>query len=702
MYSFLVTTARGLDELLQKEVQSLLPEHTISQKPGQVRFDGELVDAYTVCLWSRLANRVLLELDACEVKDADDLYQLAMSIDWLSHFSVQNSFVIDFLGTNRVINNSQFGALKVKDAIADQFNQRVGSRPNISKQDPDIRIQCRLHRDKLTIYIDLSGKSLHQRYYRKDTGRAPLKEHVAAAILMRSGWTEDMQQPLIDPMCGSGTVIIEAALMATNTAPALKRNHWGFTEWKGHQAELWYDLVAKAHDAQTTTTSRFFANDIDGRLMRIARVNAADAKVESLIQFSHNNALNMVSPVQQTGYMVSNPPYGERLNDITDLLPMFAEWGVHLKKTFKDWKVSLLTSNREVLKELRLVSDKHYKLMNGKLECQLVNYRLDEKNCEVWNPGNEMPDNDFANRLKKNKTKLKKWLKNANTDCYRVYDADLPEYNAAVDIYGDFVVLQEYAAPKEIDPAKTKKRLQEMLRSLAPVLQVPNHNVVLKVREQKRGKAQYEKLATQANIFTVQENGAQFEVNLSDYLDTGLFLDHRDTRKLIQTKAKDKHVLNLFAYTGSVSVHAALGGAASVTTVDMSNTYLDWAKRNFTLNKLRGPYQFVQADCLQWIAEHQQGYDLLFIDPPSFSNSKRMSDTWDVQRDHVTLLRNALKCLNPGGEIIFSNNLRQFKMDITALQELGLTVENISAKTLPEDYKRNPKIHNCWLLKHDN
>lgn len=699
MHRFLVTTSRGLDELLAKEISTITPHLTLTQRPGQVQFDGELVDAYTICLWSRLANRVMLELNTASVDSAEDIYNAVNDVEWLNHFSVQNSFVVDFVGTNRVINNSQFGALKVKDAIVDQFNQRVGSRPNVSKQDPDIRIQARVNREKFAVYFDLSGNSLHQRYYRKSTGRAPLKEHVASAILMRSGWTETMDTPLLDPMCGSGTIVIEAALMATNTAPALKRNVWGFSNWKQHNEDTWRSLVEDAHNAQITTDCRFFANDFDGRMMRIARANAVDAKVEHLIQFSSNNAIEQRNPITGHGHIVSNPPYGERLSDITELLPLFADWGKQLKAEFRDWKLALLTSNREVLKELKLVASKQYKLMNGKLDCQLVNYLLDEDNCKVWEQVSEIPNNDFANRLKKNQTRLKKWLKNANTDCYRLYDADLPEYNAAVDIYGDHVVLQEYAAPKQIDPAKTKKRLQEMLRSLAPVLQVPPQNVILKVREQQKGKNQYEKLATVSKVLTVTENAASFEVNLTDYLDTGLFLDHRSTRLKVQQMTKDKDVLNLFAYTGSVSVHAALGGASSVTTVDMSHTYLDWAKRNFLINKLRGPYQFVQADCLQWIAEHNQQYDFIFVDPPSFSNSKRMTGTWDVQRDHIKLLKDALSCLKPNGTILFSNNLRQFKMDVETLKEMGITVENISQQTLPEDFKRNPRIHNCWLLK---
>ncbi len=333
--------------------------------------------------------------------------------------------------------------------------------------------------------------------------------------------------------------------------------------------------------------------------------------------------------------------------------------------------------------------------MNGKLECKLVNYQLDANNCQQFG---DSQDNDFANRLKKNLKKLKPWLKKQDTNCYRIYDADLPEYNVAIDVYDDCLVVQEYAPPKTIDTEKARRRLQEVLLYLPAVTGVPAKQIMLKVREQKKGKQQYEKVNTTGNRKVVWENGAKLYVNLTDYLDTGLFLDHRITRQKVRQMAKGRDVLNLFSYTGSVSVAAALGGARSVTTVDMSNTYINWAKDNFKLNKLNGAYHFVQSDCLQWLVGHNGKYDLIFVDPPSFSNSKRMDTTWDVQRDHVILLTQVRRCLNPGGTIVFSNNKRGFKLDHDAMAELGLAVENISAQTIPQDFARHSNIHQCYVL----
>lgn len=696
VFEFLITTSRGIDELLLEELRTLLPDQTFNVRPGQVYFDGSIQDAYQICLWSRLANRVLLKVSEGKIDSAEDLYDIVSKVQWSTHFSLEQTFVVDFNGTNRTINNTQFGSLKIKDAIVDQFSELFEQRPSVSKTAPDIRIQGRVHNETASIFIDLSGKSLHQRYYRQHTGQAPLKEHLACAMLMRSGWTKTPEKTLFDPMCGSGTIAIEAAMIAANIAPGLKRQLWGFTNWIQHDQALWESLVEKAHESQVQPQGLIAANDNDKRVLNHAKQNADSASVFDFITFFNSDATKLQID-SAPGMMVSNPPYGERLSELTELLPVFQDWGTHLKQHFSGWKMSLLTSNRDLFRQLKIVAKKQYKLMNGPIECLLVNYDMDEKNCEVRTV--EHIGGDFSNRLTKNLKKLQRWINQQNTDCYRIYDADLPEYNVAIDKYADWLVVQEYSAPKDVPEQKARKRLHEVLVSLPAVTGVPANNIVVKTRKQQKGSSQYQKVDQRKQQITVNENGAKFIVNLTDYLDTGLFLDHRITRQKMQRLAKNKTVLNLFAYTGSVTVHAGLGGARSVTTVDMSKTYIDWSKENVQLNNLKGAYEFVQADCLTWIARHTQQYDLIFIDPPSFSNSKRMSETWDVQRDYLTLLTNAHKCLSPDGVIVFSNNLRTFKLDIQAVESLGMSVTDITQETIPEDFKRNAKIHHCWTLK---
>lgn len=310
----------------------------------------------------------------------------------------------------------------------------------------------------------------------------------------------------------------------------------------------------------------------------------------------------------------------------------------------------------------------------------------------------------FANRLAKNLKHLSRWLKRDDIHCYRLYDADIPEFALAVDVYDCVdgvrrVHVQEYEAPRHVDPQKAQQRLDAALRVIPTVLSVAADQLYLKVRRQQKGKAQYEKLAATGRFYEVLEHGRRFLVNFDDYLDTGLFLDHRITRGMLAELASGRDFLNLFAYTGSATVHAACGGASSTTTVDMSHTYLDWARRNMMLNGHTGArHRFVQANCIEWLETACQGprYGLIFLDPPSFSTSKRMDGTFDVQRDHVALLRRTAALLAPDGVLIFSNNLRSFKMDRDALPELD--IEDLSRATLPKDFERNPRIHNCWRI----
>lgn len=737
MHKLIVTTSKGLDELLKTEIEQILrtlnlvenPSDTnalatesgqgdynlptLQLQPGQVSFEGTLKDAYQLCLHSRLANRVLLVVAEGKVNSAEELYDVAKEADWPSQFDSYVPFMIQFNGTNNAINNSQFGALKVKDAIVDQFQEAGFERPSVDKLKPGIVIQARLRRDNLHLCIDLSGGSLHKRGYRTDAGEAPLKEHVAAGILMRSGWAQGANSTLLDPMCGSGTIPIEAAMIAANIPPNLGKQAWGFEHWNLHQKSTFNEVVAEASHRVRTPSAAIYAYDLSTKLIELAEQNAMRAGVAEFITFKQCDVLDAV--IEKTtlptnsntedekndcaikGYIVSNPPYGERLGEYTSLLPLFDKLGHHLKKHFANWHVSLLSSNQDLLKALKLRYTKSYKLMNGKLECVLMIYQISGQNLEVFESQSD-ENHEFANRLRKNIKRLKPWIKRSNTNAYRIYDADLPHYNLAIDIYNDWVVVQEYAAPKDVPEDKAKQRLQEALIHIPKVLGIPSSKMAVKVRRQNKGKEQYEKVAQRGQRVVVHEHGAQFYINPTDYLDVGLFLDHRDTRLLFKQQCENKDVLNLFAYTGSVSVHAAKAKAKSVTTVDMSNTYLDWAKDNFTLNKLNGSYQFIQADCLKWLTREHGKYDLMFIDPPSFSNSKRMDDTWDVQRDHVSLLSDAKACLKAGGKIFFSNNLRQFKLDQTAVEELGFQVEDITQKSIPDDFKRNQKIHKCWIL----
>ncbi len=701
MNSLFASTARGLEELLKSELEALGAQDC-QVVQGGVHFDGDDRLLYQSLMWSRLASRILLPLGECGVWSDLDLYLGAQAIDWTAMFDSDKTFAVHFSGTNEVIRNSQFGALKVKDAIVDSFTRKNLPRPNVDREQPDIRVNVWLNNDNASIALDLSGDGLHMRGYRQQAGMAPLKENLAAAIVLRSGWQPGT--PLLDPMCGSGTLLIEAAMIATDRAPGLHRTHWGFLGWNKHNDELWRevksDAQVRARRGLQETTSRFYGYDNDSRVLERARANARRAGLEQLMTFTAQDAVKLTNPLPEgpAGTVLSNPPYGERLESEPALIALHSQLGRIMKQQFGGWSLSLFSASPELLSCLQLRADRQFKAKNGPLDCVQKNYQL------AANPsGGAVAQiaEDYANRLRKNLKKLEKWAKQTGIDCYRIYDADLPEYNVAVDRYADWVVVQEYAPPKTVDPNKARQRLFDVISATLSVLDLPANRLVLKTREKQKGKNQYQKLGEKGDFFQVSEFNAQLWVNLTDYLDTGLFLDHRIARKMLGQMSQGKDFLNLFAYTGSASVHAGLGGARSTTTVDMSRTYLEWAERNLRLNGLTGrQHRLMQADCLSWMRDSDEQFDLIFIDPPTFSNSKRMEDSFDVQRDHLSLMRDLKRLLRRGGTIMFSNNKRGFKMDHEGLATLGLAAQEITAKTQSQDFARNRHIHNCWLITH--
>lgn len=694
------STARGLEELLKSELESLGAQ-SCAVVQGGVHFEGDNRLLYQSLLWSRLASRILLPLNEFKVHSDLDLYLGVQAIDWSTIFSIDKTFAVHFTGTNEDIRNSQYGALKVKDAIVDSFTRKTGQRPDVAKQQPDIRVNVFLQRDTASVALDLSGEGLHQRGYRDLAGLAPLKENLAAAIVSRSGWQNGT--PMVDPMCGSGTLLIEAAMIASDRAPGLHRTHWGFNAWLKHDAELWHELTSEAQQRASqglqATTSRFFGSDNDRRVIEIAKANARRAGVAELISFGVKDAAQLQNPLPEgpKGTVISNPPYGERLESEPALIALHNMLGRKMKSDFGGWQLSLFSASPELLSCLQLRAERQFKAKNGPLDCVQKNYQLADTQGESAGQIAE----DFANRLRKNLRKLEKWAKQQGIECYRIYDADLPEYNVAVDRYGSWVVVQEYAPPKTIDAQKARQRLFDVINATLIVLELPSNRLVLKTRERQKGKNQYEKLAQKGDFLLMEEFGAKLWVNLTDYLDTGLFLDHRIARKMLGEMSRGKDFLNLFAYTGTASVHAGLGGARSTTTVDMSRTYLEWAEKNLRVNGLTGrQHRLIQADCLSWLHNGHEQFDVIFIDPPTFSNSKRMEESFDVQRDHLALMKDLKRLLRRGGTIMFSNNKRGFQMDIAGLTALGLNAKEITAQTQSQDFARNRQIHNCWLLTH--
>lgn len=705
MQRYFIACAKGIEPLLFDELQELGIE-SVKQTLSGCYIDAELEQAYRVALWSRLASRVLLELGKETVATAEDIQAVISHYDWPSVFAASATFVIDFNGQNEHIRHSQFGAQVVKDGIIDHFRQHTQSRPSVDKQSPDIRIAARLHKDVLTWSLDFSGDGLHKRGYRQQQGDAPLRENLAAALLYRAGIKEALKHDsfnFIDPFCGSGTLVIEAAMMALDHAPGLARGHWGFLQWQGHQPAVWNALLDDAEQrfkaARKAFKGQLLGSDNSSRMVQYARANAKRLLMQDVISFSEGEALDCQATAEH-GLMVTNPPFGERLGEEVETLLLYRRFGRVLKEQFNGWNVSVLAGDESLLKRLKLRSDKKYSFLNGALDVTLANYDLTKDQPEF----SENQASDIINRLKKNYQKLHKWARKEGVDCWRVYDADLPDYNVAIDVYQDYLVVQEYAPPKSIPEGVAKDRLWQLLEVLSEALPFAEERIILKVRQRQSGSQQYEKRQKKRQesvILTASEYGAQFEVNLTDYLDTGLFLDHRLVRKELFEKCDGLHVLNLFAYTCSASVQAARGGAERVVSVDMSKTYLQWGQRNFALNGLRNPnFSFQQADCFSWLRDNRDldPFDVIFLDPPTFSNSKRMEGTLDVQRDHVGLIKTAARLLTEDGVILFSNNRRKFQIDEEGLEKAGFSVNEQTRASIPEDFKRHKGIHHYFII----
>lgn len=733
--NLLATCPKGIEGLLYDELIALgaIPGKTTV---AGVYFTASQAIAYRVCLWSRLANRVILTLVRESMIDtAEQVRDVVARIAWTQHLAPGNTLAVDFHGRSEHIRHTRFGAQTVKDGIVDALQVAGQERPNVDIKAPDLRIYAHLHRMNLTIGLDLSGESLHRRGYRRDVGHAPLKENLAAALLVRAGWPERLKagEPLIDPLCGAGTLLIEAAMMAADQAPNLNRERFGFHGWAGHDDTVWREqkreAEARASIGRKRCKVQLLGFDQSPAALTAAKSNAMRAGIPALITLHGQSLAQLTRPETLTadsGLLITNPPYGERLGELPELVRLYAQLGEKAKALFPGWTLAVFTGNPDLGHRLGMRAHKQYALKNGALEAKLLLMEIggaehkpavsDESQAGVES-GAESTVEDrqetlqasapkgsdnaqmFANRLIKNQKRLKKWLKQSGETSYRVYDADMPEYALAVDRYGDRVHVQEYAAPSSINPAQAQKRLYDALEVMPEALNVDASKIYIKRRERQTGNAQYQKRAASGERFEVQEGNARLWVNLRDYLDTGLFLDHRPVRRMLGEMASGKRFLNLFCYTATATVQAALGGASDSVSVDMSNTYLEWAKDNFALNKLDTRlHRVVRDDCFRWLETADAEFDLIFMDPPTFSNSKKMRDTLDVQRDHPRLVELAMARLAPGGTLVFSNNQRRFKLD-EALSE-RYAVEDITGRSFDPDFQRRTNLHHVFLLRH--
>ena len=751
---FFASCIAGLEGALAQELKSFGIER-VRPLGGGAAFFCSAEAALRACLWSRVASRVLLVVGRVNAGDAALLYAGAYDLPWEEVLAPDATFAVRAHGTNDELRNTRFTALKVKDAIVDRLRERRDERPDVDTASPRAAIDVRVRDNRATISLDFSGEALNHRTYLApdDKEDAALACSLAAGALVLADWSDASLQgaAFVDPACRDGIVLVEAALIACDCAPSLRRKRWGFAGWAHYDERVWADLVAEASDrfeaglvrvggAEAAEMSanerpnadrvRFVGASTSSPFITRARNHVRHAGVRPVVSIELGDAAGM--PELIGGHKaIAHAPLLFVASNIDALSRSDAPAHIQADEAAfaaacaqaPDGSRFVAVGAQDVQSRFGCQPVEHHKIGRGRVETAVDVFDSRPTGGFVI----EVPDmaggaphavevleqasEQFAARLRKVFKERRKWAAREGVTCYRLYDSDLPDYAVAIDWYtgagdargNDYLHIAEYAPPASVDPDKARRRFNDVLAVAPVVCGIRPDHVFSKTRLREKGGGQYRNAGHRAYVTTVEEGGYRFEVDLAGRLDTGLFLDHRLTRALVGERARDARFLNLFAYTGTASVHAAGGGAHSTMTVDLSQTYLDWARRNMAANGFTGEaHSFERADVMKWITEARRSgrrYDLIFVDPPTFSNSKAMGKrTWDVQRDHVELLIGVSRLLSEEGEAIFSCNLRSFKPYVEELGKYGVELEDISPSTIPEDFSRTPRIHKCYLL----
>ena len=731
-FDLIAACAFGLEAVVRRELAELGIDATIGQS-GRVHFSGDLSVVAKANLWLRCADRILIRVAEFPAADFDALFETVRDYPWGQLIPAEGCFPVTGRSIKSQLTSVPAVQRSVKRAVVDAL-QRDHNTMTLSEQGATYKIDVALLKDQATITLDTTGRSLHRRGYRTLISGAPLKETLAAAMVLLSYWRAD--RPLLDPFCGSGTIPIEAARIGRNIPPGMSRE-FAYQQWSGLPAELWQEAVNEAEKGVLPSLQqRLLASDVDFRVLKAARENAMAAGVQDDIHFQEMS-VHDVSSRRRFGCLITNPPYGQRLGDDHELDALYRRLPEVFAR-FPTWSHYVLTAYPGFENLVGRKADRRRKLYNGRIECTYYQFHgpkpvVSQESSEgaIATPAETKSESSadsnqqavqpyvhavgapafgeltakakeqaelFASRLRKRARHLRRWPSKRGITCFRLYERDIPEIPLVVDRYEDHLHITEYERPHDRDPAQHAKWLDLMAATAGETLQIPKQQVFLKRRDRLRDHSQYDKVDQTDHRLEVHEGGLTFLVNLADYVDTGLFLDHRITRSMVREEAKGKAFLNLFAYTGSFTVYAADGGARNTMTVDLSKNYLRWAQDNMRRNGFEGDqHQYHPGDIGTFVREHPPGekYELVVIDPPTYSRSKKTEQDWNVQTDALPLLLDLLPLVRKGGVIYFSSNFRRFKFDTAALAVSE--VHEISKQTVPEDF-RNRRIHRCWRI----
>ena len=745
---FFVTVPRYIEDKLFEELEALGTPELRKHRSG-CSFSGELCHAYTIILNSRLAARVHAVITTFNFTDKDDFYEGIKAINWDEHFGAENTILVDAVTGHPKLNHSRYVEQLTKDGIVDWFREKYDDRPSVDVKDPDIRLNIKLDQSSAQVSIDLSGDSLHKRGYRDDRGENLLKENLAAAILSSMDWRQEIDHGgrFVDFLCGGGTFVLEAAMSYYKIPPSVCRKKFGFTHWKHHDKAIYdkclSEVFSEYDDNLKPSKKKFFGFDTNPGKINSALLSAENLEIEDKVHFQVQDykEINLAFFTENKGCLFINPPYGKRLLDTKQSLSMYRDIKNFLKLYCRNWKtVILCPQDHAFLKEA-----KHYvkiPFYNGEIPIwALCRFGGGKRNASAVSPNDsdECPDNSqtdayeefqenttslntdmapdqmtsqeegteanndyqvyddkeyaqipesgFRDRLEKNFKKFSKTL-GKDGNCFRVYDRDIPEYALSIDVFGNRGIISEFRPPQTVDPDKAQARFKKAFNETSQVLGIPPHLLKVKQRHiQKKGQL-YRKISEANDTSVAIENNIKFEVNTSDYLDCGLFLDQRDVRQWIKENVSGKRFLNLFSYTSTATVYAIAGQAASTTSVDASGTYIKWSEKNLRLNGFQTGrnHNFVKDDCFKFLKTTEQRYDLIFLSPPAFSSNRHLNQKFNIQDDHHALIRLSMNKLAEGGTLIFSVFQQKFQLneDLNRVYE----IEDISESKIPPDFKR--------------
>jgi 23S rRNA (guanine2445-N2)-methyltransferase / 23S rRNA (guanine2069-N7)-methyltransferase len=739
-YELIATAASGTEAIVKRELAAL--GYTArTTTPGRLLFRG---DAAAICrtnLWLRVAERILIRVGAFPASDFDALFEGTMELPWEQWLPRDAEFPVQGRSHRSQLSSVPACQRSVKRAIVERLRKAHGTE-TLPETGALYSIEISLRDDVATLTLDTTGVGLHKRGYRPLVGEAQLRETLAAAMVQLSFWRPG--RVLADPFCGTGTIPIEAALIGRNIPPGMHRQ-FACESWPTFDAAQWGLAREEAQDAvRPPLSERLLAYDIDGETLSLARYHAQQAGVGDDIHWQQRPFSELRAKAEY-GCIITNPPYGERMGDDREIVELYRTFPIVLRH-LPTWSHYILSARPDLEDLVGQRATRRRKLYNGSIECTYYQFhgprpprdvaersaetadpQSDDESFESLHPDaaefghsapipavNRTPEwtqafgglqesakrqaDEFANRLRNRARHFRRWPTKRGITCFRLYERDVPDVPLVVDRYEDALHIAEFARPHDRSPAQHADWLDLMARTASKVLEVPRERVFLKFRDRQRGVDQYQRLDDRGARFVVHEGGLKLIVNLSDYVDTGLFLDHRNTRQMVRERSAGKQVLNLFSYTGSFTVYAAAGGALTTTTVDKSSTYTDWTRENLELNGFAWPaHSIVRSDIKTFLdgLRPVERWDLAVVDPPTFSNSKGLEVDWDVQRDHAALLQHLAAHIVPGGSVFFSTNFRRFKLDEAALTDYS--VRDITRQTIPEDF-RNERIHKCWLL----